>query len=155
MPSSFIISSFGFPSRIPSKETCLVELKSVEKMLTDDGLFFTIGWDETFNDELNYAWYSYIENHGAPDFESYRKLRMNPISSARNCNPTWLKKHINVPLRFNNKLQAAKVMSHLFGRCAFEDIAQSKKTDWTMSLGITMDTKKSLQKAIQSMEANI
>lgn len=43
--SSFIISSFGFPSKISDKERCKLELENIYELLTDDGVFVTLGWD--------------------------------------------------------------------------------------------------------------
>lgn len=153
--SSFIISSFGFPSRITNASLCLAELSAIYNLLTDDGLFFTIGWDETFNDELNHMWYKFIpDNIAAQDFEEWRLKRSLAIQSPRNCGLTWLKKGISVPLQFESQKEAAFVMGYLFGRDAAQYVVNTGKTEWNMSLGITCNTKEELKTIIKSYERN-
>lgn len=151
--SSFIISSFGFPSKISDRDNCLEELKSVNELLTNDGVFVTIGWDETFNDELNIMWFKYIpDNINTSDFENWRSHRSQKITSPRNCGLHWLKKGLNIPLEFSSLKESVIVMSHLFGRDAAEYIIQNNKRQWNMSLGITYDTKKDIEKIIKVIE---
>jgi HEAT repeat protein len=153
--STFVISSFGFPSKISNTSLCMVELQAVYDLLTDDGLFFTIGWDETFNDELNHMWYKFIpDNIAAQDFEEWRQKRSAAIQSPRNCGLTWLKKGISVPLQFESQKEAAFVMGYLFGRDAVQHIVNTGKTEWNMSLGITCNTRKELEAIIKSYERN-
>jgi len=45
-------------------------------------------------------------------------------------------------------------MGHLFGRDALEEILKHKKTSWTMSIGITYNTKEELEKIINNLEKN-
>lgn len=76
--SSFIISTFGFPSKIFNLENSLIELKKVYSLLDKGGVFVTIGWDETFNDELNYYWYKFLpDNINANSFEEWRIKKNN------------------------------------------------------------------------------
>ena len=148
--SSFIISSFGFPSKISDKERCRLELENVYNLLSDDGVFVTLGWDETFNDDLNNMWYKYIpDNIKAANFEEWRRTREKSISSARNCDLTWLKKNIKVPLLYDTLEETINVMGHLFGRDAAIEILKNKRTMWWMSLGITWDNKESLSKILK------
>lgn len=148
--SSFIISSFGFPSKISDKDRCRLELESVYELLTDDGVFVTLGWDETFNDDLNNMWYKYIpDNIKAANFEEWRKIRETSISSARNCDLTWYKKNIRVPLLYDTLEETINVMGHLFGRDAALEILKNKRNMWWMSLGITWDNKESLSKILK------
>ena len=148
--SSFIISSFGFPSKISDKERCNLELENVYNLLTDDGVFVTLGWDETFNDDLNNMWYKYIpDNIKAANFEEWRRTREESIKSARNCDLTWLKKNIKVPLLYDTLEETINVMGHLFGRDAAIEILKNKRTMWWMSLGITWDNKESLSKILK------
>lgn len=148
--SSFIISSFGFPSKISDNERCNLELRNVYNLLSDDGIFVTLGWDETFNDELNNMWYKYIpDNIKAANFEEWRKIREKNVKSARNCNLTWLKKDIKVPLLYDTLEESINVMGHLFGRDAAIEILKEKRTMWWMALGITWDTKETLAKKIK------
>lgn len=148
--SSFIISSFGFPSKISDSERCRCELENVYSMLSDDGVFVTLGWDETFNDELNAMWYRYVpDNIKAANFEEWRKARESSILTARNCNLTWYKKNLQVPLLYDTLEETINVMGHLFGRDAALEILKSKQTMWWMSMGITWDDKKSLSKKLK------
>ena len=148
--SSLVISSFGFPSKISDDVRCKLELKSVYDILTDDGVFVTLGWDETFNDDLNAMWYRYVpDNIKAANFEEWRKEREASISSARNCNLTWYKRYIQVPLLYDTLEETINVMGHLFGRDAALEILNNKKTMWWMSMGITFDDKKSLEKILK------
>lgn len=153
--SSFIISSFGFPSRITNASLCFAELNAVYNLLTDNGLFLTIGWDETFNDELNHMWYKFIpDNIAAQNFEEWRHKRSITIQSPRNCGLTWLKKGISVPLQFESQKEAAFVIGYLFGRDAAQYVMNTGKTEWNMSLGITCNTKEELKAIIKSYEGN-
>ena len=132
--SSLVISSFGFPSKISDKERCKLELESVFNLLSDDGVFVTLGWDETFNDDLNNVWYKYIpDNIKAANYEEWRRAREASITSARNCDLTWYKKNIRVPLIYDTLEETINVMGHLFGRDAALDILKSKKKMWWMS----------------------
>ncbi len=151
--SNLIISTFGFPSCVFSERDRLTELKSVRDTLTDDGEFFTIGWDETFSDELSQMWFKYVPDDAkAWDFEEWRKKRIDFIESARNCDLTWFKRGLSIPLQFSSLNTAAQVMGYLFGRDAAKEVVRSNKTEWTMSLGITRDTKKDLSRIIKSYE---
>lgn len=152
-PSSFIISSFGFPSRIFNQETCLSELKAIYSNLSEDGVFVTIGWDETFQDELNEMWYRYIpDNIVANSFNEWCAKRAAKISSPRNCHLTWYKTNIKVPLMFATLEEAVNVMGHLFGRDAANAVMKEHKLCWWMKMGITLDTKTTLRLAINKME---
>ena len=151
--SSFIISSFGFPSRITDTLLCLKELKAVHELLSDDGIFVTIGWDETFNDELNEMWFKHIpDSICASSFEEWRQIRLSSILSPRNCSLAWYKKGILVPLQFSSLEQSAVVMGYLFGRDAAQYIINNKKTEWLMSLGITVNSKKEIKEIINAYE---
>ena len=151
--SSFIISSFGFPSKISIERKCLQELKSVYALLKDGGVFVTIGWDETFNDELNNMWFKYIPDQiNADNFEEWRSQRAGKIKTPRNCGLTWLKKGLCIPLEFSTLKESVFVMSHLFGRDAAEYIIKNNKKCWNMSLGITYNTKKEIKATIEALE---
>lgn len=153
--SNFIVSSFGFPSRISDKNKVLKEINSVYNLLSDDGYFVTVGWDETFNDELNHMWYKYIpDSILAKNFEDWRRKRVGNITGARNCNLKWFKRSLNIPLQFASLQESSSVMGYLFGREAAKSIIKNNKTDWNMSLGITIDTKESLKKIIKQYERN-
>jgi len=151
--SNFIISTFGFPSKTFDKVNSLVELKKVHSLLDKNGVFVTVGWDETFNDELNYFWYKFLpDNLDARNFEEWRLKRINQIDSARNCGLTWFKKSLPIPLHFSSIDESAHVMGRLFGRDALEEILQHKKTQWEMSMGITYNTKDELTDIIARAE---
>ncbi len=148
--SSFIISSFGFPSKITDEERCFEELNNVYELLSDEGVFVTLGWDETFNDDLNNMWYKYIpDNIKASNFEEWRRARESLIKTPRNCDLTWYRTNIRVPLLYDTLEETINVMGHLFGRDAAIEILNNKKNLWRMSLGITWDTKESLARALK------
>ncbi|MCX6738843.1 MAG: helix-turn-helix domain-containing protein [Candidatus Parcubacteria bacterium] len=151
--SSFIVSSFGFPSHVSDHILCLSELKTIYNLLSENGVFVTIGWDETFNDELNEMWFKYIpDTIQACSFEEWRSIRASSILSPRNCGLSWEKKGIVVPLQFRSLSDSAIVMGYLFGRDAAQYVIKHKKTEWLMSLGITMNTKEEIKKIIDTYE---
>lgn len=151
--SNFIISCFGFPSKISNKTICMKELKSIYNLLSDDGYFYTIGWDERFNDELSRIWFKYIpDNICAKDFEEWRAKRSSRIQSPRNCGLKWFKRGIEVPLQFSSLSESAYTMGYLFGRDAAQYVVKNEKTEWTMSLGITCNSKKELKAIINQYE---
>lgn len=45
-------------------------------------------------------------------------------------------------------------MGYLFGREAAKSIIKNSKTDWNMSMGITIDTKDSISEIIKKYERN-
>ncbi len=150
--SSFIISSFGFPSRISDDVTCKEELEAVYNNLSEDGIFVTIGWSERFNDELNRMWHKYIPDDIISDsFNEWASKRSESIKSPRNSHLSWYKNNIKVPLLFSNLEEAVHVMGHLFGRDAANEVLKKHQTCWWMSMGITWDTKESVLKALQKM----
>ena len=151
--STLIISSFGFPSKFSSKERCKEELQNVYELLDDNGIFVTIGWDETFNDELNEMWYRYIpDDINAIDFDEWKKIRSEKISSPRNCGLTWFKTNLQIPLIYDTIEESIDVMGHLFGRDAALNVLENNKMIWWMAMGITLDTKESIKKALDRME---
>jgi SAM-dependent methyltransferase len=116
--SDLIVSNFAFPSKITDADKSLKELEAVYHCLRPGGYFITIGWDETFNDELSEMWYKYVpDNISARNFEEWRGKRVEQIKdrSARNCNLNWFKQGLRVPLEFVSVAAAAKVMGYLFG----------------------------------------
>lgn len=75
------------------------------------------------NDDLNNMWYKYIpDNIKAANFEEWRKIREASIDNPRNCNLTWYKKNIKVPLLYDTLEETINVMGHLFGRDAALEI---------------------------------
>lgn len=151
--SDFIISSFGFPTKFTNKKQCLKELEQVHNHLSEKGIFVTLGWDETFNDELNFYWFRHIPDEiGEFDFEKWRQKRMTEFDSPRNCNLSWYKERIIVPLQFDSLEQSVKIMGNLFGRDAAKDIVEKERTEWTMSLGITLNTKNEIEQIIKILQ---
>ncbi|OHA47557.1 MAG: hypothetical protein A2541_02190 [Candidatus Taylorbacteria bacterium RIFOXYD2_FULL_36_9] len=151
--SNFVISSFGFPSHISDKDLCVNELKAIYKILRDDGIFVTIGWDETFNDELSNMWFRYIpDSIRAKNFDEWRTIRSEKISSPRNCNLTWFKRGIIVPLQFSSLKESVMVIGYLFGRDAAQNIICRNQRNWSMSMGITINTKEEIKLIIENYE---
>ncbi len=151
--SNFIISSFGFPSKVSDTDQTLRELRAVHSLLEDGGVFVTLGWDEEFNDELSETWYKYIpDSIQAQSFEEWRRKRASSIKSARNCGLTWFKKGLRVPLQFSSLQDSASVIGYLFGRDAAHEVIRNRQLSWGMSLGITIDTKESIRTILESYE---
>lgn len=149
--SDFIVSSFGFPSKFTNKDLCMSELETVHNHLSPEGVFITLGWDESFNDELNLYWFKYIPDDIKEfDFEEWRKVRVATFDSPRNCQLKWYKKGIIVPLQFNNIKESVHTMGHLFGRDAALSIIKERKTEWSMSLGITLNTKNEIKEILEN-----
>lgn len=151
--SNLIISSFGFPSKIYDLDNCIKELESIYRLLTADGILITLGWDETFNDQLNSYWYLHIpDSISAGDFETWRKKRQSMIKTPRNSYLNWYKKGLSVPLLFNNVKESARIMGHLFGKDAAEDIIENNLVEWEMSLGITFNTKLEIEDILKGLK---
>lgn len=147
--SNFIISSFGFPSRIFNFSQVKKDLEAVNNILSEDGLFVTIGWDETFNDELSEMWYRFVpDSITASSFEDWRKKRSLSIRSPRNCGLSWFKTGIVLPLQFTDNNEAVTIMGHLFGKDAAQYTIKTGKYSWDMSIGITVNTKSELEKLV-------
>ncbi|MDD5251266.1 MAG: HEAT repeat domain-containing protein [Patescibacteria group bacterium] len=148
--SSFVVSSFGFPSCGANSAASRAELEAVHNLLADDGVFVTIGWDETYNDELSEMWFRFIpDDIEAKDFEEWRVKRAEATEGARNCGLTWFKRGLVVPLQFSTVKEAAAVMGALFGRDAASFAVRRNKSEWTVSMGITFDTKSSLTRILK------
>lgn len=147
--STLLIANFGFPSRVFDKSRAMRELRAIRRIMDTGALLITIGWDESFNDELSQMWYRYTRDKVfAVDFEDWRRQRASAISSPRNCGLHWLARHVRVPVRFPSTLDAAEVMGHLFGRSAGEWTLRENKKSWWMSLGITCDSTRDIDKAL-------
>lgn len=143
--SDLVVASFAFPSRIFDTDLVLRELQAVFKLLRPGGHLVTVGWDETFNDELSEMWYKYIpDGIRSRNFEEWRKNRAVSIKSTRNSNLSWYKRGIKVPLEFDNAETAARVMGYLFGRSAAEEIIRTRQIRWSISAGITINSKESI-----------
>ena len=60
-------------------------------------------------------WYRYVpDNIKAANFEEWRKVRELSISIARNCDLTWYKRNLQVPLLYDTLEDTINVMGHLF-----------------------------------------
>ena len=137
--SELVVASFAFPS---NRQKALEELSAVHSVLRKGGTFITVGWDETFNDELSEMWYKYVpDTIRARNFDQWSGERRQKFRGARNCGLNWYKQGLEVPLEFDTHERAAQVMSFVFGRAAGEEIIRTRKNRWWMSLGITRHTK--------------
>ena len=95
--------------------------------------------------DLNAMWYRYVpDNIKAANFEEWRKVRELSISIAKNCDLTWYKRNLQVPLLYDTLEETINVMGHLFGRDAALEVLKSKQTMWWMSMGITWDDKRNI-----------
>jgi len=141
-----VIANFAFPSRYSEQDRIWSEIEAVHRCLRPGGKLITIGWDETFNDELNEMWYRFVpDGITARNFEEWRQSRAAGFHSARNSQLTWFRRRLRVNLQFPSVDSAARVMGYLFGRSAIWDVLHKHKTTWTMSLGITVDTREQLK----------
>lgn len=150
-----VVSSWGFPSKMWDPGVCYKQTCEVERVLRPGGVFLTIGWDETFEDEMSELWYRFVPE---PDFRretfaEWRKRRRQRITSPRNCHLTFEVKKLEVPLLFKNWQKAAEVVGHLFGQSAGYWMGQQQRSELLISVGITLDTKDSLKKSIEKMKA--
>jgi hypothetical protein len=151
--SNLVVANFAFPSRVSDRENSILELQAVFSALRQDGLFITFGWDELYNDELNEMWYKYVpDDISARSFDEWRKLKAERTSTARNCGLRWYKRGLKVPVEFMSLETAVKVMGYLFGKSAADEVLRTEKTSWAMSMGITIDTKESLQNTLKELK---
>jgi len=151
--SNFIISRFGFPSKIWDKKMAWEELVAIESLLMENGNFFTSGWDEDFNDELNEMWYAHIpDGLQAKTFKEWCKERISAITSPRNAHLNWLKQGIETKLQFDTLQESSYIMGSLFGENALKEIAIENKTKWQMKMAITANSKKELEQILKNYE---
>lgn len=150
--SSLIVASFAFPSKTTDGAQSIAELRAVHDCLMPGGMFVMVGWDETFNDRLSEMWYRFVpDNRTARSFEEWRLKRIDEMgNSARNSSLTWLKRGLRVPLEFVSIETSARVMGYLFGRSAAEEILYSRRTSWSMSLGITLDSREDIERILKN-----
>lgn len=142
-----VVSSWGFPSRTWDAAQSRKELSEVLRILRDGGIFVTIGWDESFNDEMTEIWYRFVLE---PDcyFDSlpdYRRRKRSKIQSPRNCGLTLMKEGLSAPVRFNNVDDAATVFGHLFGYTAGAWVLRNERREFQMGVSLTRDSKESLK----------
>lgn len=139
--SNFIISSFGFPSKLLDKDNTLKELKKMYELLLEDGILITIGWNERWNDEFFELWKKYIKI----DYS-------NKVKLIRNCNLSWYKSDIDCVVKFSNIKERDKVLGNFFGADFVKDYSDNNKLEWGISMGITLNTKKEIKNIIDSWE---
>ncbi len=140
--SSIVMANFAFPSCYSDKNLILSELRSAYRCLSQTGKLITFGWDQSFNDELSEMWYRFIpDGIKARNFEEWRTARADMFSTARNCGLTWFRRGLKVPLVFPSLDSSARVMGYLFGRSAASEVLRKRKISWSMSLGITVDSR--------------
>lgn len=154
--SSFdaVVSSWGFPAKMWDSDVCLAQVREIQRVLRPGGHLVTLGWDESFQDELSEMWYRYVPE---PDYyresvEDWRRRRVERVHSPRNCHLTFAQRHIRVPLRFASVEDAAYVMGHLFGFSAGEAVARGGKREFAMNVGVTRDTAGDLASAVAKLQ---
>lgn len=144
-----VVSSWAFPSRMWDADVCLRELHEVERVLKPRGVLVTLGWDETFQDEMSEFWYRYVPE---PDFrretlEQWRRRRRARIESPRNSHLTFVARNLRVPVKFESVEDAAFVIGHLFGFAAGESIIHTRRREFSMLVGITRDVRSALRQS--------
>jgi ubiquinone/menaquinone biosynthesis C-methylase UbiE len=149
-----VVSSWAFPSSIWNAERCLDEMKEVRRVLKPEGYLVTLGWDETFRDEMSELWYRFVPE---PDYrresvEEWRRRRRLRLHSPRNCHLTWAKKQLKVPLLFSSSTEAATTLGHLFGYSAGQWVTQQRRSEFSIFVGITCDDTASIESAIGTLE---
>lgn len=100
-----VVSSWGFPSRVWNETQAYLELAEVCRVMSEDGVFITIGWDEDFADEMTEVWYKFVieEEYYFDSLSEYRRRKRSKIKSPRNCGLTLVKKRLQVPVKFQDK----------------------------------------------------
>lgn len=137
--SNFIISSFGFPSKLLDKANILKELKKIYELLLEDGILITIGWNEKWDDELFRLWKKYLDI----DYS-------NKIKSTRNCNLSWYKNDISSILKFSDTKERNYVFGNFFGSEFLKDNHDNKKLEWNVNMGITINTKEEIKNILDN-----
>jgi SAM-dependent methyltransferase len=150
-----VTASWSFPSKMFDPAVCLADLCEVRRVLRPGGLLVTIGWDETHRDQLSEIWYRFVPE---PDFrrepiDQWRRRRLQRITSPRNCNLTFVKTGLRVPLLFPSPRDAAFVVGHLFGVSAGEWVSQQQRCEFSIYVGITCDNTESLDRAISMLRS--
>src|SRR4029079_472900 len=90
------VSSWGFPSRVWDEPQAYEELAEVHRVLSEKGVFITIGWDEDFADEMTEVWYKFVmeKEYYFDSLSEYRRRKRAKIKSARNCGLTLVKRRL-------------------------------------------------------------
>ena len=152
-----VISSWAFPSKMWQLEVCLKEVREVLRVLKPNGVLITVGWDETFRDQLSELWFRFVPE---PDFrretmEEWRRRRRDKIRSPRNCHLTFVKRNLRVPLLFSSPEDAAFVLGNLFGFAAGQWVSDQQRCEFSIRVGITRDTRRMLVEAEERLVAEI
>jgi hypothetical protein len=152
--SNLIVSMSDYG--VMSPEKFLRMLKDIHALLADDGEFYTVGWDELYNDGVLAMWFKYVPD-GIParNLGEWRVWRTQANASRSNSGLTWFKRGLHAPLRFRSMDESARVMGYLFGRDAAQYAIRNNRTEWSMSLGITRDSKKGVERAIATLEKRL
>ncbi|MBN1585467.1 HEAT repeat domain-containing protein [Candidatus Uhrbacteria bacterium] len=149
--SNLVIRSFGLTDRFLGRSFPMDDLRKAYDLLSDDGLFVTVGWDESFGDDLSRLFYRHVPD-GLPvrSFEEWRQTRLDATETPRNCGLTWLKRGLAVPVSFESSGEAITVMGRLFGRDAIRQAVDSDRLSWEVSMGITCNTKREIGKILRN-----
>jgi SAM-dependent methyltransferase len=149
----FVVSSWGFPSKVWDERQAYKELMQVYRVLTDTGSFVTIGWDEDFADEMTEVWYRFVmeEEYYFDSLSEYRRRKRSKIESPRNCGLTVAKKRLRVPVKFPDKREAAYVFGHLFGYSAGTWVLENDKREFQMYVSVTRDDRTSIGEKLRSV----
>jgi ubiquinone/menaquinone biosynthesis C-methylase UbiE/nucleoside 2-deoxyribosyltransferase len=145
-----VVSSWGFPSRVWDESGAYEELNEVYRVLHPDGVFITIGWDEDFSDQMTEVWYRFVmeQDYYFDSLSEYRRRKRARIASPRNCGLTIAKRRLRVPVKFNDKREAAYVFGHLFGYSAGIWVLENDRKEFQMYVSITRDDKNSLNQIL-------
>lgn len=107
-----------------------------------------VGWDQAADDDLAFLRFTYLHEGDVWSFDEWRSRQRELSASRLTESSPWLKQGLRLPLRFNSLTETVAVMGRLFGRDAARAIIRSGKTEWTLSLGLTQDIEKSLDRIL-------
>ena len=146
-----VVSAWAFPSRTWNRYVARAELREVHRVLKPQGCLITLGWDELFQDELSQLWYRFVPE---PDFrqetlDEWRSRRRSRLSSTRNCGLTFKVRTLRVPLLFPTPEESAHTLGFLFGHSAGEWIARERRTEFSIDVGVTHDTREQIEHTLE------
>jgi SAM-dependent methyltransferase/HEAT repeat protein len=149
-----VVSAWAFPSRTWDRRVAWAELREAHRVLRPGGRLLTLGWDEAFQDELSELWYRFVPE---PDFRretlnEWRARRRARIDSTRNCHLTFVAKNLRVPLLFATPEEAAETLGFLFGNSAGEWVCKQRRTEFSIAVGVTSDSKERIATILDESE---
>lgn len=126
-------------------------LGEVVRLMSDDGLFVTVGFDETYNDDISRLTYDHAVGSPLPkDFDAWRQAKVSAKTSPLNCRLRWFRRGMAVPVRFTCQREAVDAIGKLFGRDAAKRLISQWRTHLEIMVGITCSTRKDMERAVSA-----